>query len=67
MFAFDHSKTRRYTVALSNAVDEGIINKDMLINDLLGYLSEAEVEDFVRKNDMLEYIGMAEDEEEDDE
>ena len=63
---FDHRKTRQYTVALLTAVEDGMLDKDTLINDLLGFLSEAEVEQFVRANDLLGAIGM-DDEEEDEE
>lgn len=55
-------KTRAYTVALLDMVDQGVVDKDSLIQDLLGYLSEAEVEDFCRTN---EYITGQEDEDED--
>jgi hypothetical protein len=34
-------------------VEDGVVDKDYLIQDLLGYLSEAEVEDFMRTNDYL--------------
>lgn len=52
-------RTRAYTVALLDMVDQGVVDKDSLIQDLLGYLSEAEVEDFCRTN---EYITGLEDE-----
>ncbi len=61
---FDHRRSRQYTVALLTAVEDGILDKDSLINDLLGYLSEAEVEDFVRRNDLEEAIGITDEEEE---
>ena len=60
---FDHRKTRKYTCAVLDAVDEGMLDKDQLIQDLLGYLSEDEVQDFVRKNDLMPWL---EDEEEDE-
>jgi hypothetical protein len=61
---FDHRKSRKYTTILLDAVEEGMYDKDLLIQDLLGYLSEAEVEDFVRKNDLMPWL---EDESEDEE
>ena len=61
---FDHRVTRKYTCAVLDAVSEGMFDKDQLINDLLGYLSEAEVQDFVRKNDLMPWL---EDEDEGDE
>ena len=60
---FDHRVSRRYTSAVLDAVDEGILDKDSLIQDLLGYLSEAEVQDFVRKNDLMPWLEDEEDEE----
>jgi hypothetical protein len=62
--AKDARRARPYTTAVLEAVDEGALDKDTLLADLLGYLSESEVEDFVRKNDLLVAVGMAEDEEE---
>ena len=62
--AKDARRARPYTTALQESVDAGMFDKDTLINDLLGYLSEAEVEDFVRKNDLVEAIGMGDEDEE---
>lgn len=62
--AKDARRSRFYTNALLDAVDEGMYDKDLLIADLLGYLSEAEVEDFVRKNDLMPWL---EDDSEEDE
>ena len=42
-----------------------MIDKDTLIRDLLGYLSESEVEDFARKNDIITWLDRDEDEEDD--
>ena len=61
---FDHRVSRRYTSAVLDAVDEGILDKDSLIQDLLGYLSEAEVQDFVRKNDLMPWLETDEEDEE---
>jgi hypothetical protein len=33
-----------------------MIDKDYLIRDLLGYLSESEVADFARKNDIITWL-----------
>lgn len=65
MFRFDHRVSRKYTAAVLDAVDEGMLDKDALIQDLLGYLSEAEVQDFVRKNDLMPWL--EDDSEEEDE
>jgi hypothetical protein len=42
-----------------------MIDKDTLIRGLLGYLSESEVADFARKNDIITWLDR-EDEEEDE-
>lgn len=53
--------TRQYTSALLDLVDEGAVDKDELIRSLVGYLSEQEVQDFMRANDIAPWL---EDEEE---
>lgn len=65
--AKDARRARPFTTAVLEALDQDMLDKDNLIADLLGYLSEAEVEDFVRKNDLLEAVGMGEEEAEEDE
>ena len=60
---FDHRKSRKYTSAVLDAVDEGMLDKDALIADLLGWMSEADVQEFVRRNDLMPWL---EDEEEDE-
>ena len=52
--------TRKYTKKLLSLVDQGIINEKELIRHLLGYMSEADVEDFTISN---EYIKEEEDNE----
>lgn len=49
-------EARFYTIQLLDLVESGVLNKDRMIYDLLGYLSEAEVEDFMRKNDYMEIV-----------
>ena len=61
----DSYRSRRYTCELLSLVEDGMIDKDTLIRDLLGYLSESEVADFARKNDIITWLDR-EDEEEDD-
>ena len=63
--ARDARRSRPYTTALLEAVDEGMLDKDSLIQDLLGWMSEAEVEQFARSNDLLAAIRMEDEEEED--
>jgi len=47
-------KSARFnTIQLLQMVDDGMVDKDYLIQDLLGYLSEADVEDFMRRNDYI--------------
>lgn len=49
-------ESRFYTVQLMEMVDEGLVDKDYLINDLLGWLSEEEVERFMRSNDYMDIL-----------
>ena len=60
----DSYRSRRYTCELLSLVEDDMIDKDTLIRDLLGYLSESEVADFARKNDIITWLDR--DEEEDD-
>lgn len=46
-------EARFHTIQLLQMVDDGVVDKDYLIQDLLGYLSESEVEDFMRMNDYI--------------
>jgi len=47
MFSFlDKSQPRAYTTTLLDMVDEGIVDKDKLIHNLLMWMSESEVEEF---------------------
>ena len=57
----DMYRSRAVTCALLDAVDEGIIDRDTLIQDLLGWMSEADVAEFARRND---YLVLDEEEEE---
>lgn len=63
--AKDARRSRPFTTAMLEAVDEGMLDKDTLIQDLLGWLSEAEVEQFARSNDLLAAIRMEDEEDED--
>ena len=44
---------REFTSRMLELLDEGMFNKDDLIHDLLNYLSENEVKDFVRRSDFI--------------
>ena len=61
----DSYRSRRYTCELLSLVEDGMIDKDTLIRDLLGYLSESEVADFARRNDLITWLDRDEDEEDD--
>lgn len=39
-------KIREYTNKIIEMVDEGLIDRDILIRDLLNYMSESDVENF---------------------
>ena len=59
---FSHRTSRKYTSALLDAVDEGVMDKDSLIQDLLGWMSEDDVREFVRRNDLMPWLETEEDE-----
>ena len=61
--AKDMRQSRRYTTELLDMVDQGVIDKDSLIADLLGWMSEDDVAEFARRND---YIQNDPDEDEDE-
>lgn len=46
-------RSRKYTVALLDALEQGLFDKDALIADLLNWMSENDVEQFVRFCDLL--------------
>lgn len=48
------SKTRYVTIKLLEMNEEGMLNKDNLIRDLLNYMSEDEVKNFAESNDYVE-------------
>jgi hypothetical protein len=45
---------RKYTNKLCEMLDVGLISKDHVINACLSYMSEADVQDMMECNDMLE-------------
>jgi len=45
--------SREFTRRMLELKDQGMFDKDHLIQDLLEYLSEDEVKDFVRRNDFF--------------
>lgn len=56
----DTKRSRAYTCALLEMVDEGIVDSHKLAQDLLGWMSEDEVRQFALRN---EYITNEEDDE----
>jgi hypothetical protein len=50
---FDHRVSRPVTSRILDLVDEGMFDKERLIQDLLGWMSEADVAAFARANDLL--------------
>jgi hypothetical protein len=59
MYGFSHRVSRPVTSELLDNLDQGLYDKDRMIQDLLGWMSEAEVARFARANEYL----MEEDEE----
>ena len=62
----DSYRSRRYTTELLDMVEQGLIDKDSLIQDLLGWMSESDVAEFARRNDYIQDLDEDEDEEEDE-
>jgi hypothetical protein len=47
--------TRKFTMKLIRGIEEGLINPQNLAQNLLGYMSEREVEDFARAEGYFEH------------
>ena len=62
----DSYRSRRYTCELLSLVEDDMVDKDALIRDLLGYLSESEVADFARRNDYITWLDREDEDEEPD-
>jgi hypothetical protein len=58
--------TREYTNKLLDAIDQGLLSPQAVVEMALTYMSESDVEDMMRVNDLLYYLD-AEDEEDEDE
>lgn len=52
--AKDARRSRPYTTKLLDMVEQGVVDKDSLIQDLLGWMSEDEVKEFARRNDYIQ-------------
>ncbi len=61
MFTFSHRQSRPVTSELLDLAEQGVIDWESLARDALGWMSEAEVAEFARRNDYIQ------DTEEDDE
>ena len=61
MYGFSHRVSRPVTSELLDNLEQGMYDKDRMIQDLLGWMSESEVERFARAN---EYIITDEEDEE---
>lgn len=57
---------RQYTLHLMELLDEGMLDKDVVIQALLGYLSDSDVLDMMEANEFIDPYD-DEDDEEDDE
>ena len=57
--------TREYTSKLLDAIEQGLLSPQAVVEMALTYMSESEVEDMMRVNDLLYYLD-AEDEDEDE-
>ena len=53
MYGFDHRKSRAYTAKLLDMAEEGLIDWETLARDALGWMSEAEVQEFAARNDYI--------------
>jgi len=57
MYGFDHRVSRPITCKLLDGVEQGLYDKDNMIRDLLNWLSEDEVRQFARANDLIPNAG----------
>lgn len=59
--------TRKYTEMLLDALEQGLLSPQAVVEMAVSYMSEDEVHDMMRVNDLLYYLEAEEDEAEDDE
>jgi hypothetical protein len=55
----------KWTNLLSRALEDGTMTYEAVADMCLAYMSEADVEDMVRANDLASYLDPTDDEEED--
>jgi len=53
MFRFDHRQSRPVTTELLDMAEQGLIDWETLARDALGWMSEADVAEFARRNDYV--------------
>ena len=54
MFTFSHRQSRPVTSELLDLAEEGVIDWETLARDALGWMSEADVAEFARRNDYIQ-------------
>ena len=54
MFTFNHRVSRPVTSELLDLAEQGAIDWETLARDALGWMSEAEVAEFARRNDYIQ-------------
>ena len=58
--------TREYTSKLLDAIEQGLLSPQAVVEMAVSYMSEDEVHDMMRINDLLYYLDAEEDEEDED-
>lgn len=58
--------TREYTTKLLDAIEQGLLSPQAVVEMAVSYMSEDEVHDMMRINDLLYYLDAEEDEEDED-
>lgn len=53
MMLFSHRNSRKTTAELLDLAQNGVIDWESLARDALNWMSEAEVEEFARRNDYI--------------
>jgi hypothetical protein len=59
--------TREWTCKVLEAMDQGLLDPKVVAEMAMSYMSESEVEDMCRVNDLKEFLGDEEEDEEDPE
>lgn len=53
MFGFSHRQSRPVTSELIDLGEQGVIDWEQLARDLMGWMSEADVAEFARRNEYI--------------